>query len=183
MEICRREVLTDAADDMRRKTLYYTISHMGKGIVGSVPRYFTACAPHHCRPKCLGAVWIRLARPTLAHLHLFIQSFKLFSSSSILPSFKHVSPQLSKSHKLQSLTFFRRWWKASVLLWLQFLPLELSNSPFTGLKWLIVRGGWKSEISVRHTPCSISDAMMASLTHKAWKACRIFAGRGDAQLG
>ena len=28
----------------------------------------------------------------------------------------------------------------------------------------------KSEISVRHTPCSISDAMKASLILEAWKA-------------
>jgi hypothetical protein len=116
----------------------------------------------------------RLAQVGKFHAAKFIaiSQFESFSFLFILPSFKHVGPQ---HHEMCSHVAFTNESaaddeKPACLYEYDSSFSSFQTLPSPGFSGLVVRGGRKSEISVRHTPCSLSDAMKASLTLEAWKA-------------
>jgi hypothetical protein len=88
----------------------------------------------------------------------------------ILPSFKQVSSQLSKTLECVANIWCADDEKPACYYEYDSSLSNLQTLPSQGLSGLLARLGWKSEISVRHTDLvTTTDAIKASLTLEAWK--------------
>lgn len=133
------------------------------------------CLRARCSKRLQIGIWScpYSASSTGCSLHrIFIPDFltDFFSFLFILPSFKHVSPQHRRNMSAPSNAPFADDEKPACFYEYDSSSSSFQILPLPGFSGLVVRGGRKSEISVRHTPCSIPDAMKASLTLEAWKA-------------